>query len=495
MTPADSELATSEDMEFSQSGYAIYDTPQSDPDAEYDRLIEFVYGDDGDAKAWRTLENGDERSITVVQVNTVGFDGPYIMFIPSVRLPFPNSYDIDTAYTTHAIRVPDASAIPETFVDTFGVMDNRVIFLENQRLHSKIEDFILDVTGVASMEYQGSLDLAAERCAADIKESILRRAFDCSVQICREIIPGDLPERHDATREGLGIRIVYSHDDLMVATNDNTDKPITLGDLSSGTQILMWIWHVAMKLHNHFMEIVKDWLEETSSYHNNGTFLLEFALFKDGRFTSQDTNNFHLILKSTNCDVNEVFPILSPNSTYHYLNEWWKLPFILVIDEIENHLHPTWQRRVIPALLEYFPNVQIIATTHSPFVVAGLKAGQVHLLNRDENGVVSTTTNTEDIEGWTADEILRALMGVEDPTDDATAEAARELRQLRDAGPRPDERAEEQRQARMQELRERVNRDVLAGSARAAEEERFAENLTRILERYRLSQDLNQENG
>ena len=58
-----------------------------------------------------------------------------------------------------------------------------------------------------------------------------------------------------------------------------------------------------------------------------------------------------------------------------YLDEWWKLPFILVIDEIENHLHPTWQRRVIPALLEYFPNVQIIATTHSPFVVAGLKKG------------------------------------------------------------------------------------------------------------------------
>ena len=174
---------------------------------------------------------------------------------------------------------------------------------------------------------------------------------------------------------------------------------------------------------------------------------------------------------------------------------WQERCAILLIDEIENHLHPTWQRRVIPALLDHFPGLQIFATTHSPFVVAGLKAGQVHLLNRDENGVVNTTTNTDDIIGWTADEILRTFMGVEDPTDDATAAAARELRQLRDAGPHPDEREEEQRQARMQELRERVNRDVLAGSARAAEEERFAENLTRILERYRLSRDLNQENG
>ena len=90
---------------------------------------------------------------------------------------------------------------------------------------------------------------------------------------------------------------------------------------------------------------------------------------------------------------------------------WEKQPAILLIDEIENHLHPTWQRRVIPALLEHFPGLQIFATTHSPFVVAGLKAGQVHLLNRDENGVVTATTNTEDIVGWTADEILRTYDG------------------------------------------------------------------------------------
>ena len=118
---------------------------------------------------------------------------------------------------------------------------------------------------------------------------------------------------------------------------------------------------------------------------------------------------------------------------------------ILLIDEIENHLHPTWQRRVIPALLEHFPGLQIFATTHSPFVVAGLKAGQVHLLNRDANGVVTASTNTEDIVGWTADEILRTMMGVQDPTDDETARNAAELRRLRDEGPRPTDEEEEHR--------------------------------------------------
>ena len=173
---------------------------------------------------------------------------------------------------------------------------------------------------------------------------------------------------------------------------------------------------------------------------------------------------------------------------------WQKRQAILLIDEIENHLHPTWQRRVIPALLEHFPGLQIFATTHSPFVVAGLKAGQVHLLNRDENGVITATTNTEDIVGWTADEILRTYMGVHDPTDDATASAAAELRKLRDEGPQGDDHAEQERQDRMRELRVAVDTNVLSGP-RVAEDERFAATLESILERYRQSTDLNQENG
>ena len=181
-------------------------------------------------------------------------------------------------------------------------------------------------------------------------------------------------------------------------------------------------------------------------------------------------------------------------SHYEFRTDWEEMPAILLIDEVENHLHPTRQRRVIPALLEHFPGLQIFATTHSPFVVAGLKAGQVHLLNRDENGVVRATTNTEDIVGWTADEILRVFMGVDDPTDEATARAARQLRRLRDEGQRADEREEEERQAEIQKLREIVDWAELSGP-RAAEDDRFLANLESILERHRQNQDLNQENG
>ena len=174
---------------------------------------------------------------------------------------------------------------------------------------------------------------------------------------------------------------------------------------------------------------------------------------------------------------------------------WENKPAILFIDEVENHLHPTWQRRVIPTLLEYFPNVQIFGATHSPFVVAGLRAGQVQLLKQEQHALISVTTNTEDVVGWTVDEILRTMMGVDDPTDDATAAAAHELRQLRNEGPRDTLEAEGERQQRMTELRQLVDRDLLAGGPWKARREEFEQQFTQALEQYRQSKNLDQDNG
>ena len=174
-------------------------------------------------------------------------------------------------------------------------------------------------------------------------------------------------------------------------------------------------------------------------------------------------------------------------SHYEYTEDWHEKPAILLIDEIENHLHPTWQRRVIPALLEHFPGLQIFATTHSPFVVAGLKAGQVHLLKRDENGVVTASTNTEDIIGWTADEILRTMMGVEEPTDLLTIERAERLRQLREKDTlTPEEETE------LQALRRQINEDLLSKSNPLEEQRKHYADL---MQRFLLSRqsDLSQD--
>ena len=172
---------------------------------------------------------------------------------------------------------------------------------------------------------------------------------------------------------------------------------------------------------------------------------------------------------------------------YEFAEGWNEKPAILLIDEIENHLHPTWQRRVIPALLNHFPGLQIFAATHSPFVVAGLRTGQVHMLKRDTNGVVSASTNERDIVGWTTDEILRTFMGVDEPTDQLTVDRANRLRELRGKEDLSDAEAEE-----MSELRRQVNEDfVSSNSPLEAQRERYGDMMLAFLQsrQFGLSQD------
>ena len=171
---------------------------------------------------------------------------------------------------------------------------------------------------------------------------------------------------------------------------------------------------------------------------------------------------------------------------YRNAADWSERPGILIIDEVDAHLHPSWQRRIIPTLKEYFRNVQIFASTHSPMMVAGLKTGQVHLLNRDDTGTVTWSRNGRDIIGWTADEIYRTFMGIDDPTDARTARHAQELRELRNK-----DSLTVEDEARMQELRRLVNEDLLARGALNAQDERFDEMMRRVMANRRsdLSQD------
>lgn len=57
---------------------------------------------------------------------------------------------------------------------------------------------------------------------------------------------------------------------------------------------------------------------------------------------------------------------------------------IVLIDEIDLHLHPQWQRKLLPALTHTFPNIQFIVTTHSPQVLSHLSRESVFLLEDNE---------------------------------------------------------------------------------------------------------------
>ena len=146
-------------------------------------------------------------------------------------------------------------------------------------------------------------------------------------------------------------------------------------------------------------------------------------------------------------------------------------PGVLIVDEIDAHLHPSWQRRIIPALTEHFPSLQIFCSTHSPLMLAGLKAGQVQLLQRDEDDRVTVSRNEEDIVGWSADEILRGPLGVRDPTDQGTVDQLERLRELRRKRHLSSEESEE-----LESLRKVVSEDLLNGPA-AAQVDRFIQAL------------------
>jgi len=79
---------------------------------------------------------------------------------------------------------------------------------------------------------------------------------------------------------------------------------------------------------------------------------------------------------------------------------------VVLIDEIELHLHPKWQRAIIPNLKKTFPNCQFIITTHSPQVISELK--WVHLLRSTSEGIVIQRIPSY---GKDSNRILETLMG------------------------------------------------------------------------------------
>ncbi|MED3526422.1 ATP-binding protein [Bacillus thuringiensis] len=87
-------------------------------------------------------------------------------------------------------------------------------------------------------------------------------------------------------------------------------------------------------------------------------------------------------------------------------------PFLVVIDEIENHLHPSMQRSILPNLTKAFPNAQFIVTTHSPFVVNSVANSYVYALKYNNNNKVCSYRLDFNDKSSNALGILRDILGV-----------------------------------------------------------------------------------
>jgi hypothetical protein len=91
--------------------------------------------------------------------------------------------------------------------------------------------------------------------------------------------------------------------------------------------------------------------------------------------------------------------------------EPWTGAALVLIDEIDTHMHPQWQRKLPGALSELFPKTQFIVTTHSPLLVAGLAPESIVVLGRDGGQVeVERLTPERDIRGLRADQILASWL-------------------------------------------------------------------------------------
>jgi predicted ATP-binding protein involved in virulence len=83
-------------------------------------------------------------------------------------------------------------------------------------------------------------------------------------------------------------------------------------------------------------------------------------------------------------------------------------PAIVLIDEIELHLHPSWQQTVLPGLMEIFPNTQFIVTTHSPQVLTSIDSRYIRILQDGE-----AYTFEEPTEGAESSHLLERVLGVD----------------------------------------------------------------------------------
>ena len=119
---------------------------------------------------------------------------------------------------------------------------------------------------------------------------------------------------------------------------------------------------------------------------------------------------------------------------------------VVLIDEIDLHLHPRWQRTIVDQLTQTFPNCQFIATTHSPLIIGEVKPPGLTLITKEDNGIVVLQKGLQGF-GLASNWILEQLMGtasrnattqaqinlVEDALEEGELELARNrLEQLKD---------------------------------------------------------------
>jgi hypothetical protein len=139
------------------------------------------------------------------------------------------------------------------------------------------------------------------------------------------------------------------------------------------------------------------------------------------QYASQGTLSVLGVLGIIRAYLRDLYPDCNDES------ELLKKPAIILIDELDAHLHPLWQQRLNSILRENFPNTQFILTAHSPLIVAGCWNSEVVVLRKRE-GKFELQQVERDFIGSSAEEVLKAIFDIEQIDESFLALAGRATR-------------------------------------------------------------------
>ncbi|MFA5248154.1 MAG: AAA family ATPase [Patescibacteria group bacterium] len=153
-------------------------------------------------------------------------------------------------------------------------------------------------------------------------------------------------------------------------------------------------------------------------YFNGFENILKIVLPKDIGFSKFIVKNSEVVLE---CESENFIIDAASGGISAIIDMAWQIymysvdknsEFTVLIDEVENHLHPTIQRSVLPNLIEAFSNVSFIISTHSPLIVGSVRDSEVYVLRfNKERKVVSQKIDLIN-KAKTASEILDEVLGV-----------------------------------------------------------------------------------
>lgn len=106
---------------------------------------------------------------------------------------------------------------------------------------------------------------------------------------------------------------------------------------------------------------------------------------------------------------------------------------LLLADEVENHMHPLWQKKILGIIRKLFPNMQIILTTHSPFVVSSLDGARIYTCV-PQTGFSEVRDETDKYGHLPVEEILQSGVFSVNPFNEEISGLMKKRKELIDAG-------------------------------------------------------------